>query len=89
MTSPAAKILNFIGGKLAAAVSGQFIDDENPAIGSTYGQTPDSDEKDLDIAVVAAKRAFPTWRACPAEKRASMLDKLADLIERKSEDLPR
>lgn len=80
------KVLNFIGGKHVEPVSGAFFDNIDPAIGKPYGLVPDSDTKDLDLAVAAAKKAFPAWKNTPAEKRAEMLEKLAALIEAKKDD---
>ncbi len=75
------KIQNFIGGELRAPVSGQYFENENPATGEIYSQIPDSDERDLDIAVAAAQAAFPVWCEMGAEKRAAIMNKLADLVE--------
>jgi len=80
------KIQNFIGGELTAPIAGQYFDNVDPAVGAVYGLVPDSDEKDLEKAVMAAKKVFPTWRATPPAMRAAMLSKLADLIEAKKDE---
>jgi aminomuconate-semialdehyde/2-hydroxymuconate-6-semialdehyde dehydrogenase len=82
-------ILNFIGGEHIAPVSGQFFDNIDPAIGKPYGRVPDSGEKDLELAVRAAKNAFPAWRDTPAEQRAALLARLADLIDARLEEFAR
>ena len=57
---------NFIGGNFIAPLSGKFIDNVNPATGKVYGQIPDSSQKDIDAAVHAAQKAFPSWSVtCP------------------------
>jgi aminomuconate-semialdehyde/2-hydroxymuconate-6-semialdehyde dehydrogenase len=43
---------NFIGGNFIGPLSGNFIDNVNPATGAVYGQIPDSKEKDVDAAVM-------------------------------------
>lgn len=83
------QILNFIGGAHAPPAAGRYIDNIDPAIGAAYGRLPDSGEEDLELAVAAAKKAFPAWRATPADKRGAMLAKLADLVEERREEFAR
>ncbi len=53
------KIENYIGGELSAPASGEYLDNFNPATGEVYSLIPDSDERDVEKAVEAAKKAFP------------------------------
>ena len=78
---------NFIGGNFIGPLSGNFIDNVNPATGTVYGQIPDSNAKDIDVAVKAAKKAFPAWSILPVEKRFTILNKIAELIEENAEEL--
>ena len=78
---------NFIGGNFIGPLSGNFIDNMNPATGAVYGQIPDSNTKDIDIAVKAAKKAFPEWSVLPAEKRFLILNKVAELIDENAGEL--
>ena len=78
---------NFIGGNFIGPLSGNFIDNVNPATGAVYGQIPDSNSKDIDIAVKAAKKTFPAWSILPVEKRFLILNKIAELIEENTEEL--
>ncbi|MGI8597956.1 MAG: aldehyde dehydrogenase family protein, partial [Chitinophagaceae bacterium] len=48
---------NYIGGLFIGPLSGQFIDGINPATGEVFCQVPDSKEKDIELAVNAAKKA--------------------------------
>ena len=75
-------IQNYINGKLVAPLSGSYIDNVNPAEGNVYSYIPDSDERDVQQAVEAAQAAFPTWSALDVQKRADVLMKIADLIDR-------
>ncbi|NIR52243.1 aldehyde dehydrogenase [candidate division KSB1 bacterium] len=75
------KIKNFINGELAAPVSGNYLDNYDPAIGDVYSQVPDSDEQDIDLAVQAAERAFPSWSVTPAQERSNIMMRIADLID--------
>src|SRR5688572_23375245 len=72
---------NFIGGNLIGPLSGNFINNINPATGAIYGQVPDSNEKDVNAAVDAATKAFAGWSATTAEERFKILNRIAELIE--------
>jgi aminomuconate-semialdehyde/2-hydroxymuconate-6-semialdehyde dehydrogenase len=72
---------NYIGGNLIGPLSGNFIDNINPATGEVYGQIPDSGIKDVEVAVNAAKKAFPLWRATSTEERFKILNRIAELID--------
>ncbi len=78
---------NYIGGHLIAPLSGNFIDNINPATGEVVGQIPDSHKKDVDAAVQAAKLAFPGWSTSPVEERFKILNRIAELIDAHLEEL--
>ncbi|MGI8639021.1 MAG: aldehyde dehydrogenase family protein, partial [Pyrinomonadaceae bacterium] len=78
------KIENYIGGELIEPVSGEYLDNYNPATGEVYSLIPDSDENDIGLAVEAAKKAFPAWSKMSAEQRHDILMRLSSLIERDS-----
>jgi len=75
-------ILNLINGQLVAPASNTYIDNYDPSTGSVYSLIPDSDKRDVEQAVAAAKSAFPAWRDMPKEKRSAILIKLSELIQR-------
>lgn len=81
LAAPMERLLNLIDGELRPAIGGSWLDVHQPATGKVYAQLPDSDERDVDIAVQAALRAFPTWNALGREGRSTALLKLAQLIE--------
>lgn len=81
------RILNYIGGEFIAPVSGSYIPNYNPAKGEVYSELPDSDERDVELAVVAAQKAFPEWSSCGTYQRYRILHRLADLIEANIEKL--
>jgi len=72
---------NYIGGNLIGPLSGNFIDNINPATAEVYGQIPDSNSKDVDAAVHAAQKAFPSWSTSPVEERFKILNRIAELID--------
>lgn len=75
-------IKNYIAGELREAESGQTIENFDPSTGQVYSLIPDSDSRDIDLAVKAAKKAFPEWSNTTNEYRHDMLMKLVSLIER-------
>jgi aminomuconate-semialdehyde/2-hydroxymuconate-6-semialdehyde dehydrogenase len=75
------RIENLIDGRLVPAVSGADLDDIDPSTGATHALVPDSDERDVDLAVDAARRAFPAWSATPAAERSRVLLRIADNLE--------
>ena len=81
------KISNYINGQLPSPLSGNYLDNYNPAEGKVYSQLPDSDERDVELAVQAAQSAFAGWSSMPIQKRSSILLAIADLIDRDLEKL--
>ncbi|QMT40301.1 aldehyde dehydrogenase family protein [Neisseria shayeganii] len=77
----------FINGKFVPAQKGGTIDVLNPANGELITKIAAAEAEDVDIAVAAAKKAFPAWAATPAAERGRLLLKLADLIEEHAEEL--
>lgn len=82
-------IANFIDGRPAGPVAGRYLDKIAPATGAAIARVPDSDERDVALAVGAAERAFPAWSSAPAAERSRILARLAEAIERDLEPLAR
>jgi aminomuconate-semialdehyde/2-hydroxymuconate-6-semialdehyde dehydrogenase len=78
---------NYIGGNLIGPLSGKFIDCFNPATGEVFAQIPDSDERDIEVAVHAAQQACSEWRVTPVEKRFKILNRIAQLIDENLDEL--
>lgn len=81
------RIANYIAGEFVPPVSGRHLDNLEPATGLCYSEVPDSDSADIDLAVAAAEKAFPTWADAPPEERSKWLRRIAELIEAKLEAL--
>ncbi len=81
------EVQNYIGGILCPPENGKHIDNFNPSDGRVYGQIPDSDERDVERAVAAAKKARISWANMPAEKRFKLLNRIAELIDQNREEL--
>jgi len=80
------KILNYIDGELVAPSTNKYIDNYNPSTGKVYSLIPDSDEEDVNRAVIAANNAFPAWSTMRKEDRAGWLLKLANLLEQRLDE---
>jgi len=72
---------------LVKPASGSYLDNFEPATGKVYSEIADSDDRDVNLAVEAAKAAFPSWSKTPPEERFELLNNLAGLIERDLEAL--
>jgi len=75
------KILNYIDGEFKEPLSNKWLDNYNPATGEVYSLIPDSDELDVELAVVAAQKAFPGWSTLSEEKRSDFMLKIAKAID--------
>ncbi len=74
------KLKNYINGKLTAPSSDNHLDNYEPATGKVYSLIPDSDEKDVELAYIAASNAFEKWSSMTNEERSKILLKVSDLI---------
>ena len=82
------KLGNFIDGEWRTANEiGQDV--LNPANESVLAFLPHATEKDLDDALESAQKGFKIWRDTPVQKRASILNKTADLIEERTNQISR
>lgn len=81
------KIKNYINGELIESVSKNYLNNIDPSRGKTYSLIPDSDERDVEQAVLAARQAFKEWSTTPKEIRSRILQKIAFLIEENTEKL--
>ena len=58
----------------------------NPATEQPIAQCPKADERMVNDAVAAARRAFPSWSSRPVEERAELIAKLATALEARAEE---
>lgn len=76
-------IKNYINGEFVAPVQGNYIDNYEPATGQVYGQIPNSDSADIELAYSAANKAFPSWSKTTLAERSAILSKIAYTITQK------
>lgn len=82
----------WINGRFAdSQASWNWMNVENPATGEVIARVYDATPEDVDTAVQAAKTAFydGRWSKKPPGERSLALLKLADLLEKHSEELGR
>ena len=78
---------NFINGKSVPSTSNETLDIINPATGTVFVKSPVSSEADIDLAMKSAANAFEIWRESTPGERQKALNKIADAIESRSEEL--
>jgi acyl-CoA reductase-like NAD-dependent aldehyde dehydrogenase len=76
----------FINGEFVDAIGGHRLPVVNPHDGSLITEIAEGRQADIDLAVAAAKAAFPKWKAIAAAERGRLLLKLADALEANSEE---
>ncbi|OZB06592.1 MAG: hypothetical protein B7X58_13685 [Marinobacter sp. 34-60-7] len=84
-----ASIQHFINGQNTAGQAGRTQAVYNPATGAITGQVALANRADVDQAVAAAKAAFPAWADTPPIRRARVLFKFLELLNRHKDDLAR
>jgi betaine-aldehyde dehydrogenase len=83
-----ADLQNFIDGEPASSQE-ESESVLNPATGEELARAPRSSGEDVDRAVSAARRAFPSWSSATPAHRSQALLALADLLEEHGEELAR
>jgi aldehyde dehydrogenase (NAD+) len=78
----------FINNEFVKGAEGKTFDVINPTDESVICQVHEATEKDVDIAVKAARHAFEgDWRKASPEDRGKLLTKLATLFEQNLDQL--
>ena len=78
---------NFVNGKKVSATSDKVQDLINPATGEVFAKAPVSNAADVDKAMKAAAGAFEIWKESTPGERQKAINKIADAIEARSEEL--
>jgi len=82
-------VQDYVGGHWVDSSATRFSDVFNPATGDVIAKVPLGGAAEVDRAVQAALKAFPTWRRTPPVQRVKPLFRLKDLLEKNYEDLAR
>ena len=74
-------LMNYIGGKFERHSGEKWLDVEEPSTGNVFARAPLSTPADVDLAILAARKAQPKWGGMDGEERARWLDRIADGLE--------
>ena len=77
---------NFINGRFVDPVGGEYFENYSPVDGSLIAKYPRSQQADVDAAVAAANAAKDAWGNTSITERATLLNKVADIIEEHLEE---
>jgi len=80
---------HFISGKSVAGQSGTFGDVYNPSTGEIEKTVALATKDEVTAAIESAQNAFPAWAATNPQRRARVMFKFKDLIEKNKDDLAR
>ncbi|MEV6794092.1 5-carboxymethyl-2-hydroxymuconate semialdehyde dehydrogenase [Streptomyces sp. NPDC051320] len=80
-------IRHWIGGENTDSAHGRTFEVSDPVSNTPYARAAAGGPRDIDRAVAAARAAFPTWSALGSRERATVLNRVADAIERREEQL--
>ncbi|MCB0379901.1 MAG: aldehyde dehydrogenase family protein [Flavobacteriales bacterium] len=77
----------FIGGKWVKPSSGKYFPTINPATEEKIAMIAEANEKDVDKAVKAARKAYTdVWSKMPASERGKYIYRIARLIQEKARE---
>lgn len=79
----------YVAGQWRKANDGGLLSVRNPATGEWIGSVAAAGPEETSLAIEAAKRAWPAWRALTPDARAMPLRKWAALMRDAREDLAR
>ena len=82
-------IQNAIAGKLVQSASTRTQPVFNPATGEAIATLPLSTNDEINAAVTAAKKALPAWANTTPMKRARVMFKFKELLEKHADELAR
>jgi malonate-semialdehyde dehydrogenase (acetylating)/methylmalonate-semialdehyde dehydrogenase len=81
------ELTHFIDGEHVKGTSGRFADVYNPATGEVQSSVPLANQAEMQKAVDSAKAAQPGWAATNPQRRARVLMKFVDLLNRDMDKL--
>ena len=81
------ELTHFIDGEHVKGTSGRFADVYNPATGEVQAKVPLANQAEMQAAVDSAKAAQPGWAATNPQRRARVLMKFVELLNRDMDKL--
>jgi malonate-semialdehyde dehydrogenase (acetylating)/methylmalonate-semialdehyde dehydrogenase len=86
-TTAVATLHHWVGGADHPSSSDRFSDVTNPATGETTARLALATPEDVDLAVAAAKAAFPGWRDASLARRTQVLFRFRELLNARADEL--
>src|SRR5690349_15615401 len=84
------KFKNFIAGQWVAPATGAYFENRNPADwNDVIGEFPRSGPADMAKAIASARRGFAKWSKTPAPLRGQVMQRVADLLVQRKEEIAR
>jgi malonate-semialdehyde dehydrogenase (acetylating)/methylmalonate-semialdehyde dehydrogenase len=80
-------VSHYINGRIVPGSSGRRGDVYNPAIGEVVRQVDFAAVEEVQAAVDAAQAAFPAWASQPPLRRARVMFRLKEILERNIDEL--
>jgi len=81
------ELTHYIGGEHVKGSSGRFADVFNPATGEVQARVPLASKEEMAKAVAIAAAAQPAWAATNPQRRARVMMKYVDLLNRDMDKL--
>jgi len=83
------ELTHFIGGKHVQGTSGAFGDVFNPNTGEVQSRVPLATKAEVEAAIANAEAAQPAWAATNPQRRARVLMKFLELIQKDIDSMAR
>lgn len=77
----------YVAGKWTESASESRIEAISPATGEVIGTVPEGTREDVRLAIAAANDAWPGWSALSAFERAAAMERVAEIIEMRRDEL--
>ena len=74
------KLRPYINGQYVESKTEKYTDAYNPSTGEVVAKVPCCTQEEVEMAIAAAKAAFPAWSAIPVIKRVQILYKVRELL---------
>jgi len=86
-TATVSALSHWIGAKAVPGAQGRAGDVFDPSTGRVSARVPYASVEELDACVRIAQAAFPAWAAMPPLRRARVMFRFRDLLERASDEV--
>ncbi|TWB59475.1 CoA-acylating methylmalonate-semialdehyde dehydrogenase [Nitrospirillum viridazoti] len=83
------ELTHFVNGRPVPGTSGRFGDVYDPNTGEVQAKVPLASKSEVEAAIAAAEAAQPAWAATNPQRRARVLMKFVDLVNRDMNSLAR